>query len=69
MNKISLDQKIKLRAIRKGLSMSKIAKNLKTDSGVTISKQRFCDMIKGRRPNDFERFKSQIANILELQEL
>ncbi len=69
MTKTSLDQKIKLRAIIKGLSMADIARNLKTESGVTISKQRFCDIIKGRRPNDLKRYREQIANILELNQL
>lgn len=69
MSKTPLDQKIKIRAVRKGLSMAKIARQIKTDSGIEISKQRFCDMIKGRRPHDFKRYKEQIANILELQQL
>jgi hypothetical protein len=67
--RLPLDVKVKLRAIRIGIDLNEIATKIQTDNGIVISKQRFCDMIKGRRPNDFNKYKSQIAEILGLKRL
>lgn len=66
---MDIHKKVKLAAIKRGLSMVGIAKLIKTESGTEISKQRFCDMIKGRRPSDIKKYKSQIAEILGLKNI
>ena len=68
-SKIPIDIKIRLRALKLGIELKNIADQLENENGVKISQQRFCDMIKGRRPHDFNRYKDQIAEILGLKSL
>ncbi|MFB3926797.1 MAG: hypothetical protein ACE14T_12170, partial [Syntrophales bacterium] len=65
----TIDEKIKIRAIRKGMTLTDIAKKIKTESGQIISQQKFCDMLKGRRPGYWKKYKGQVAEILGLKRL
>ena len=51
-----------------GLTSEIVASKLKNPTGKTISKQRFSDMINGRRPQDLNNFAGQIAEIVDCRE-
>ncbi len=63
---LTVAQKVKIRAVELGLNQTEIARLASRKLGHKISLQRFNDGIHGRRPNDWFRMHSTVAEILGL---
>lgn len=61
---LTVAQKVKIRAVELGLNQTEIARLASRKLGHNISLQRFNDGIHGRRPNDWFRMHSTVAEIL-----